>query len=95
LVRRWETTKFNLGRISQNFRIILEIAVPLANSSIGVDSIRLVNCFPESGTFVLGECTSSMFRCANGKCLKRDRVCDLTADCADGEDETYECGKST
>ncbi|XP_011494179.1 PREDICTED: leukocyte tyrosine kinase receptor [Ceratosolen solmsi marchali] len=89
----WETTKFNLGRISQDFRIILEIVVPFANSSIGVDSIRLVDCFPETGTFFHGECTRTMFRCANGECLKRDHVCDLTADCADGEDESSECDK--
>ena len=64
--------------------------VPYENSSIAIDNIRLVNCFP--GTFY--QCTTSMFRCSNGSCLQRDHVCDLTADCADGEDETGECGKS-
>lgn len=34
-----------------------------------------------------------MFRCNNGSCLNRTRVCDLTEDCAEGEDEKAECGK--
>lgn len=37
-------------------------------------------------------CTEDMFRCNNGSCLNRTRVCDLTKDCADGEDEAADCG---
>lgn len=86
----WETTKFYLGSLNQEFSIILEMQVPFDNSSIAVDNIRLTNCFPESRSY---ECTESMFRCNNGSCLKREHVCDLTADCADGEDETGDCGE--
>ncbi|XP_076750221.1 anaplastic lymphoma kinase isoform X1 [Xylocopa sonorina] len=34
-----------------------------------------------------------MFRCNNGSCLNTTRVCDLTKDCADGEDEELDCDK--
>lgn len=37
-------------------------------------------------------CTKDMFRCNDGFCLNRTRICDFTKDCADGEDETLECG---
>lgn len=37
-------------------------------------------------------CTEDMYRCKNGSCLNRTRVCDLTKDCADGEDEDGDCG---
>lgn len=33
-----------------------------------------------------------MYRCKNGSCLNRTRVCDLTKDCAEGEDEEDDCG---
>lgn len=33
-----------------------------------------------------------MFRCNNGSCLNKTRVCDFTKDCADGEDEALNCG---
>uniref|UniRef100_A0ABD2WEB8 Tyrosine-protein kinase receptor n=1 Tax=Trichogramma kaykai TaxID=54128 RepID=A0ABD2WEB8_9HYME len=93
--KSWETIKFNLGVISQKFIIILEIRAPFANSSLAVDNIRLVNCFPDSRAFNYGECTAaSMFHCYNGSaCLKHDHVCDLTADCPSAEDETGECEK--
>ncbi|XP_066597119.1 leukocyte tyrosine kinase receptor [Prorops nasuta] len=87
---RWETTHFNLGSRSQPHHLFLEIALPYSNSSIAVDNIRLVNCFPES-TPVGTTCTDDMFRCHNGSCLNRTRICDLTADCADGEDEEADC----
>lgn len=37
-------------------------------------------------------CTKDMFRCNNGVCLNRTRICDFTKDCADGEDEALDCG---
>lgn len=37
-------------------------------------------------------CTKDMYRCKNGSCLNRTRVCDLTKDCAEGEDEEDDCG---
>ncbi|XP_076176518.1 anaplastic lymphoma kinase isoform X2 [Ptiloglossa arizonensis] len=88
----WETTRFNLGAISQPHRLLLEMLTPYSNSSIAIDNIRLIDCFPES-TPVGAACTEDMFRCNNGSCLNRTRICDLTKDCADGEDEALDCDK--
>lgn len=89
---RWNVTRFKLGAISQPYRVGLEIAVPL-NGSIAIDNIRLDDCFPESKPYdTRNNCTTDMFRCNNGSCLNRTRICDLTPDCAEGEDEILECG---
>ncbi|CAK9818713.1 ALK tyrosine kinase receptor [Anthophora plagiata] len=90
--RKWEVTSFKLGAISQPHQLVLEMLVPSTNSSIGVDNVRLIDCFPEL-TPVGTACTEDMFLCNNGSCLNRTRVCDLTKDCADGEDEELECDK--
>ncbi|KAL0123932.1 hypothetical protein PUN28_006035 [Cardiocondyla obscurior] len=87
----WKKVSFPFSRaVDQPFRLVLEAYLPTLNSSIGVDNIRLVNCFPES----IKDCTqNNMFRCNNGSCLNRTHVCDFTKDCADGEDEDFECDK--
>ncbi|XP_053974206.1 ALK tyrosine kinase receptor isoform X2 [Hylaeus volcanicus] len=88
----WETTRFNLGAISQPHQLLIEMSAPHPNSSIAIDNIRLIDCFPEL-TPVGAACTEDMFRCNNGSCLNRTRICDLTKDCADGEDEALDCDK--
>ena len=88
----WEVTRFKLGAISQPHRLLVEMRVPYPNSSIGIDNIHLIECFPELAP-VGTACTADMFRCNNGSCLNRTRVCDLTKDCADGEDEVADCDK--
>ncbi|XP_017761306.1 PREDICTED: leukocyte tyrosine kinase receptor isoform X2 [Eufriesea mexicana] len=92
---KWEKTVFKLGVITQPHHLLLEILTRYSNSSVGVDNLRLVDCFPES-TPVKMACTEGdayMFRCKNGSCLKRAHVCDLTKDCADGDDEEFDCDK--
>ncbi|XP_050480798.1 ALK tyrosine kinase receptor isoform X2 [Bombus huntii] len=88
----WRVTRFTLGAISQPHQLLIEMTVPYSNSSIAVDNIHLIDCFPES-TPVKMACTEDMYRCKNGSCLNRTRVCDLTKDCADGEDEDGDCDK--
>ncbi|XP_024885516.1 leukocyte tyrosine kinase receptor [Temnothorax curvispinosus] len=85
----WKKISFSLRAIDQSYKLILEVYLPYPNSSIGVDNLRLVNCFPES----IEDCTKNMFRCNIGPCLNRTRVCDFTKDCVDGEDEALECDK--
>ncbi|XP_018396574.1 PREDICTED: ALK tyrosine kinase receptor [Cyphomyrmex costatus] len=82
----WKTMSFSLRAIGQSYKLILEFYIPYINSSLGLDNLRFVNCFPES----TGYCTKDMFRCSNGSCLNKTRICDFTEDCADGEDE-LEC----
>ncbi|KAL6421509.1 hypothetical protein ACFW04_014280 [Cataglyphis niger] len=88
----WEKMSFELRAVDQAYHLLIEIFAPYYNSSVGVDNIRLVNCFPES--MPIGAiCTKDMFRCKNGVCLNRTRICDFTKDCADGEDEAQDCDK--
>ncbi|XP_011304808.1 ALK tyrosine kinase receptor isoform X2 [Fopius arisanus] len=90
---KWNITRLKLGDISQPYRVGLEIGVP-ANGSIAIDNIRLDDCFPESKPLnTRNNCTPDMFRCNNGSCLNKTRICDLTPDCAQGEDEVLECDK--
>ncbi|XP_011878033.1 PREDICTED: ALK tyrosine kinase receptor [Vollenhovia emeryi] len=86
---KWNKLGFQLRPIDQPYKLFLEVYLPYANSSIGVDNIRLVNCFSAS----IDHCTKDMFRCHNGSCLNMTRVCDFTKDCADGEDEFANCDK--
>ncbi|XP_070151129.1 ALK tyrosine kinase receptor isoform X2 [Polyergus mexicanus] len=87
----WEKMSFELRAVDQPYHLLIEIYAPYYNSSVGVDNIDLVNCFPESP--VGAACTKDMFRCNNGVCLNRTRICDFTKDCADGEDEALDCDK--
>lgn len=87
----WKKMSYDLRAVDQPYQLYIEAFLPYSNSSIGVDNIRLVNCFPESISVGVA-CTKDMFRCNNGHCLNRTRICDFTKDCADGEDETLECG---
>ncbi|XP_067210065.1 ALK tyrosine kinase receptor isoform X2 [Linepithema humile] len=87
---KWENIYFTLRPVDQPYRIFIEIFVPYPNSSVAVDNVRLSNCFPESAPVA---CTQNMFRCNNGFCLNKTRICDFTKDCADGEDEEFECDK--
>ncbi|KAK0161971.1 hypothetical protein PV327_008362 [Microctonus hyperodae] len=90
---KWNMTELKLGAISQPYRMGVEIVVP-SNGSIAIDDIRLDDCFPESRPYhVHNTCTPDMFHCKNGSCLNKTRICDLTPDCAQGEDEILECDK--
>ncbi|XP_017880511.1 ALK tyrosine kinase receptor isoform X2 [Ceratina calcarata] len=90
---KWGLAHFKLGPISQPHQLLLEILVPYPNSSIAVDNIRLIDCFPESVPSEIDCTKTNMFRCKNGSCLDRTRICDLTKDCPDGEDERLNCDK--
>ncbi|XP_011256082.1 ALK tyrosine kinase receptor isoform X1 [Camponotus floridanus] len=88
----WQKMSYELRAVDQPYQLIIEVYAPYSNSSVGVDNIRLVNCFPESVP-IGAPCTKDMFRCNDDFCLNRTRICDFTKDCADGEDETLECDK--
>ncbi|XP_034934100.1 leukocyte tyrosine kinase receptor isoform X2 [Chelonus insularis] len=90
---KWNITELKLGAISQSYQVGLEIVVPI-NGSIAIDNIRLDDCFPESRPYnVHDKCTPDMFHCRNGSCINKTRICDLTPDCSEGEDEMLECDK--
>ncbi|XP_046399789.1 ALK tyrosine kinase receptor-like isoform X2 [Ischnura elegans] len=90
----WERHNCTLGRINQEFHVMLEvISGGRGPAHFAIDNIRLNRCFPEIP--VDNGCTSvTQYRCSDGLCLDRSRVCDIVADCRYAEDETIsDCAK--
>ncbi|XP_071450132.1 tyrosine-protein kinase receptor-like [Hetaerina americana] len=87
----WERHNCLLGRISQEFHVMLEIIsggrIP---AHFAIDNIKLTSCFPEEPED--NGCTGvTQFRCPSDRhCLDRSHVCDLEPDCRYAEDETLE-----
>ncbi|XP_011203998.2 tyrosine-protein kinase receptor [Bactrocera dorsalis] len=95
--RQWGRKFYRLGRISRDFRIVFEIVPKLGESQkahVAIDNLHMVNCFPE-GT-KSEKCSTSQIKCMMNKvpvCIPLPRICDITKDCDDGEDELLNCDK--
>ncbi|XP_075168825.1 anaplastic lymphoma kinase [Haematobia irritans] len=95
--RQWSKKSFRLGRISRDFRLVFEIVPKLLEGQkahVAIDNLRMVNCFPE-GT-KSEKCSTSQVKCMNNKrpvCIPLPRICDITRDCDNAEDELLNCEK--
>ncbi|XP_002006595.2 ALK tyrosine kinase receptor [Drosophila mojavensis] len=95
--RQWTHKLFRLGRISRDFRIKFEVVPELKpgqKAHVALDNLRMVNCFPE-GT-KSEKCSTSQVKCMMNKvpvCIPLPRICDITRDCDDAEDELQSCDK--
>lgn len=91
----WIKYEKTIGKISQSFNIILEILPthpPAKGATVAFDNIKLKQCFPESNS--VSACTPHQYRCSQtNECINNTRVCDITEDCQNGDDETQNCGK--
>lgn len=38
--------RFTIGTITQSHQLVIEMIVPYSNSSIAIDNVRLIDCFP-------------------------------------------------
>lgn len=38
--------RFTIGTITQSYQLVIEMIVPYSNSSIAIDNVRLIDCFP-------------------------------------------------
>ncbi|EDV37465.1 uncharacterized protein Dana_GF13459, isoform C [Drosophila ananassae] len=96
-VRQWTRKVYRLGRVSRDFRIVFEIVPDLRvgqKGHVALDNLRMVNCFPE-GT-KSEKCSTSQVRCTSNKvpvCIHLPRICDITRDCDEAEDEQQSCDK--
>lgn len=89
---RWTVYKRAVGKVSGKFHLILEILLPNSSSKsvIAVDNIKMTNCYTEDTK----NCTSMQYICSETlKCLNKSKVCDITRDCKNGDDETQNCGE--
>uniref|UniRef100_T1GM18 MAM domain-containing protein n=1 Tax=Megaselia scalaris TaxID=36166 RepID=T1GM18_MEGSC len=96
-LRKWKAKRFQIGRISRDFRVSLEIIPSIqktSRGSIALDNIRMTDCFPQ-GTRN-DKCSSTQLKCKSSKipvCIPLSRICDLVVDCDDAEDELRNCDK--
>ncbi|KAH8372849.1 hypothetical protein KR009_006577 [Drosophila setifemur] len=96
-VRQWVRKTYRLGRVSRDFRIVFEIVPDLRvgqKGHVALDNLRMVDCFPE-GTKA-EKCSTSQVKCTSNKvpvCIHLPRICDITRDCDEAEDEQQSCDK--
>ncbi|KFB50191.1 AGAP012070-PA-like protein [Anopheles sinensis] len=97
-LRRWNMNTFRIDRISKEFKVLFEI-VPnklggRARGHVSIDNLRMVNCFPDS--ISTNNCSYSQVQCPVNKvpmCIKTPKICDITVDCDESEDESLNCDK--
>lgn len=90
---RWEKFSTKIGVLDGPYYVYFEIHM-LNDSYVGIDNLRLVNCFPTAKILAEQDCTEKHYKCDDERCLDRNYLCDLIPDCSNGEDELWECGKS-
>lgn len=96
-LRKWQRKQFQIGRISRDFRVSLEVIPSIqknARGHIALDNLRMANCFPQ-GT-KNDKCSTTQLKCKANKipvCIPLSRVCDLVIDCDDSADELLNCDK--
>lgn len=91
---RWTRYEFIIGKLSENFTIILEV-VPAAKvtprATVAFDNIAMTHCYSESDD----TCIPHQYRCkATTTCINTTKICDIAEDCEHGDDETQNCGRS-
>lgn len=96
-LNKWGLYTFKIGRVSKDFKILLEVTPklgPLQRGHLAIDNLRLVHCFPEGA--ISEKCNAQQVRCTYNKlavCIKSNRICDIDKDCDNAEDENLNCGK--
>lgn len=96
-LRKWQRKQFQIGRISRDFRVSLEVIPSIqknARGHIALDNLRMADCFPQ-GT-KNDKCSTTQLKCQSNKisvCIPLSRVCDLVVDCDDAADELLNCDK--
>ncbi|XP_055704589.1 tyrosine-protein kinase receptor [Phlebotomus papatasi] len=96
--RRWELNRFRIDRVSKDFRIVFEV-VPnglggRSRGHVSIDNLRMVNCFAENPNG--GNCSLNQVKCNSNKvsvCIDFQGICDISAECDEGEDENLNCDK--
>lgn len=101
-LRRWTELMFPIGRVSQEFRILLEVVPKGLRSQqrayISIDNLRLRGCFEQNNSIaaINGKCAGTDIKCKSNNmdvCVKARQHCDINIDCDDREDEMKSCGK--
>ncbi|XP_039280601.1 leukocyte tyrosine kinase receptor isoform X2 [Nilaparvata lugens] len=92
-MQTWEEYSVKIGRLSQEFNIILEITSGKEYPShVALDNLRLINCFTEPRPVEIN-CSPTQYKCRNNTCIDKLDVCDMSMDCVEGDDEEQDCDK--
>uniref|UniRef100_A0A1B0CWR4 receptor protein-tyrosine kinase n=1 Tax=Lutzomyia longipalpis TaxID=7200 RepID=A0A1B0CWR4_LUTLO len=97
-LRRWELNRFRIDRVSKDFHIVFEV-VPnglggRSRGHVSIDNLQMVNCFAENPNG--GNCSLNQVKCNSNKvsvCIDFQRICDISAECDESEDENLNCDK--
>lgn len=91
--KKWKKHVMSIGRVSENFTVILEVVTErnrVLNGTVAFDNIALTNCYPKNEDM----CSPLQYRCTSStNCINNTRVCDISLDCQDGEDERQNCNQ--
>ncbi|KAI4469994.1 apical endosomal glycoprotein precursor [Holotrichia oblita] len=94
-VYRWVVYEKTIGKISQKFNIILEVVAGKSftkGALVAFDNIKLIKCFPEGDR--IDSCRANEYRCTTTNlCINNSKICDISVDCANGDDEAQNCDK--
>ncbi|XP_076347182.1 MAM and LDL-receptor class A domain-containing protein 1-like [Tachypleus tridentatus] len=89
--KMWYEAKVYIGRVSSEFNLEFHGRKQHSSTEVAVDDISFENCALPSASESCGE---NEIQCPDTKaCVKKDQLCDLTDDCADGYDESFQVCK--
>ncbi|XP_040066433.1 MAM and LDL-receptor class A domain-containing protein 2 isoform X1 [Ixodes scapularis] len=88
----WRLATARIARVPQRFSVVLLGELGPGDKTFAVDDLSFTSC-GFSGYLPPLNCSMfSRFRCANGNCVSRKRLCDFNDDCGDGSDESSSAG---
>lgn len=97
-LRKWGWHQFRIGRISNDFHILLEVVRNRSDqrprSHVSIDNLAMMDCFAENNN--KGNCSTTQVQCMANRipvCINAERLCDHYQECDGGEDESQDCGK--
>lgn len=97
-LNKWKLYHFDIDRVSKDFQILFEIVPNItqnrALAHVSIDNLRMRNCFADSPR--MDKCSVTQLQCKENKvpvCIEMARICDITMDCDENEDELFNCGE--
>ncbi|KAJ3662397.1 hypothetical protein Zmor_006748 [Zophobas morio] len=91
--RKWTKYESPIGKLSENFTIILEVVPSLTithGATVAFDNIALTHCYPKTDD----TCTAQQYHCkSTTNCINNTSICDITKDCLHGDDESQNCDR--
>ncbi|XP_006811189.1 MAM and LDL-receptor class A domain-containing protein 1-like [Saccoglossus kowalevskii] len=89
VANEWERALVFIG-IGERFQVVIQATRGRRTTfDICIDDVVFIDCAPP--VVINKVCTEDEFRCSDGHCIDRSKVCNFADDCMDSSDEQY-CG---